>query len=184
MGLAKNTNADIVKRSQRATCEADNREFSKVDPMNFPRWIRSEVLVPGPIGLSDDELRQRISEYLASRGATAIDVRDDGVHFRADRAVLNINPLAPCREGRFQVRQRTQQVVVTYELDIIYLIWSALAPAAFVSIFFVIALLLGNRGPATLFGAFFCIVLPASYVFYFYQVRSLLKEAVRGEGHR
>lgn len=77
-----------------------------------------------------------------------------------------------------------QQVIVSYELDISYLLWWGYGVAAFVSIFCLIALLQGSFFPTAFFGIFFSIGLPINYLFYFYRTKSLFKDAVLGVGRR
>ena len=151
--------------------------------MNFPRWIRSDVTIAQASNADTEEICRRIARHLESRGATDIEIHDGKVHFRAERAMSNWNPLTPCREGAFRVEKAHDHICIEYELDMLYLlIWSSVVIPV-MCIGSLIGLLQGDVVLSILSGAIFVAIIPLSHAFYRWRSKSLFANAAQPDGH-
>ena len=145
--------------------------------MNFPRWVRSEITFPAPPGVGVDEIRSRVVRALERRGATNIEVNAGRIRFRAERATSNINPLAPCRSGSFEVERDSQNVWIRYELDLFYLlVWTAVL-AVGMGVIGLALLIAGSYLALVLIIAFIAITTPLNYAFCCWRTKALFRIA-------
>ena len=122
---------------------------------------------------------RRIAASLERRGATSIEAREGKVHFRAEHATSNLNPLTPCRRGAFRVENVPGGFRIEYELDLLDLLLWTSAVAAFLCTFGLIALVHGNPVPLALVGVLLGSAVPSNYAFYSWRTRSLFRNAAR-----